>query len=321
MATLRDKKTGNRIFLRSLHAFGRNPAKADTVLANHDASQLHASIRWNGDTWELIDHSSNGTLLNGRRIANNVKLALAVGQTLQFAPGAQAQWTVLDLDPPCAMLMSMQAGTPDICLSHFHLLPNEAEPLASVSLAPDGLWLHETDSARLILKEGDLVRVGSDIWKFTGSPEVETTADMHHLHQRRHDDVLFQFKVSLNEEHISLSIANPAGEIDLGERTHHYGLLTLARRRLDDAERGLDHSSQGWIDIDQLSRMLGLEQNHLNMQIFRARNQIAKALPSVPNGPDIVERRRGEVRFGTFRFQIMRGSKLECHFSPASLKV
>ncbi len=85
MATLRDEKTGNKIFLRSLHAFGRNPAKADTVLANHDASQLYASIRWNGDAWELIDHSSNGTLLNGRRIANNVKLALAAGQTLQSA--------------------------------------------------------------------------------------------------------------------------------------------------------------------------------------------------------------------------------------------
>lgn len=321
MATLRDEKTGDKIFLRSLHAFGRNPAKADTVLANHDASQLHASIRWNGDAWELIDHSSNGTLLNGRRIANNVKLELAAGQTLQFAPGAQTQWTVLDLDPPCAMLVSMQAGTPDICLGHFHLLPNEAEPSASVSLAPEGLWLYETDSARQVLKEGDRVQVGSDIWKFTGSPEIEATVDMHHLHQRRHDDVLFQFKVSLNEEHISLSISDPAGEIDLGERTHHYGLLTLARRRLADAGRGLDQSSQGWIDIGQLSSMLGLEQNHLNMQIFRARSQVAKALPSVPNGSDIVERRRGEVRFGAFRFQIHRGTKVEGCFSPSELYV
>lgn len=321
MATLRDEKTGDKIFLRSLHAFGRNPVKADTVLANHDASQLHASIRWNGDAWELIDHSSNGTLLNGRRIANNVKLELVAGQTLQFAPGAQTQWTVLDLDPPCAMLVSMQAGTPDICLSHFHLLPNEVEPLASVSLAPEGLWLHETDSARQVLKEGDRVQVGSDIWKFTGSPEIEATVDLHHLHQRRHDDVLFQFKVSLNEEHISLSISDPAGEIDLGERTHHYGLLTLARRRLADAGRGLDQSSQGWIDIGQLSSMLGLEQNHLNMQIFRARSQVAKALPSVPNGSDIVERRRGEVRFGAFRFQIHRGTKVEGCFSPSELYV
>jgi hypothetical protein len=123
---------------------------------------------------------------------------------------------------------------------------------------------------------------------------------------------LFSFQVSLNEEHAFLKITLDAWrEVDLGERVHHYSLLTLARRRLDDAERGLDPSSQGWVDLLDLAKMLGLEPAHLNIQIHRARKQIAGALPADTRLPAIVERRRGGVRLGALRFQIVRGSRLE----------
>ncbi|SFU29600.1 hypothetical protein [Pseudoduganella namucuonensis] len=123
---------------------------------------------------------------------------------------------------------------------------------------------------------------------------------------------LLRFQVSLNEEHAYLRIALGArAELDLGERAHHYSLLTLARRRMDDARQGLDPSSQGWIQLDQLSRMLGLDPSHLNIQIHRARSQIARALPDGATLPDVVERRRGELRLGSVPFQILRGSRLE----------
>lgn len=136
----------------------------------------------------------------------------------------------------------------------------------------------------------------------------------------RVEEICLNFQVSLNEEHAFLSILHGARtEIDLGERAHHYSLLTLARHRLDDAKNGLDPSSQGWIELAQLSRLLGIEPEHLNIQIFRARAQIIHALPQVAQLPSIIERRRGELRFGAHRFRIVRGSEVEGEYLPTTV--
>lgn len=132
--------------------------------------------------------------------------------------------------------------------------------------------------------------------------------------------VRFDFRVSTNEEHAYLRLAcEGSALIDLGERVHHYSLLTLARRRLGDAAQGLDPSSQGWVDTEQLSRMLGLDPATLNIQIFRARRQIARALPAHARLPEIIERRRGELRLGALHFSIVRGSAIEGECAPAGL--
>lgn len=120
--------------------------------------------------------------------------------------------------------------------------------------------------------------------------------------------ISLHFDVSLDEEHVFLSITQDQRRLDLGERVHHYALLTLARRRLADRASGIDPHSQGWIDTELLSKMLGLEAAHLNIQIFRMRRQIALALPA---SPDVIERRRGQIRFGTPPVSIARGSAIE----------
>ncbi|WP_098494485.1 hypothetical protein [Collimonas sp. PA-H2] len=130
---------------------------------------------------------------------------------------------------------------------------------------------------------------------------------------------LFHFDVSLNEEHTWLQVAcNGQPVVDLGERIHHYSLLTLARHRLHDANRGYEADSQGWIGIEQLSKMLGLDTGYLNIQIFRARQQLKKFLPDAIGSGAVIERRRGEIRFGGHAFRIMRGAKLEGEFMPQS---
>ena len=122
--------------------------------------------------------------------------------------------------------------------------------------------------------------------------------------------ISLHFDVSLDEEHVFLSITQDQRRLDLGERVHHYALLTLARRRLADRASGIDPHSQGWIDTERLSKMLGLEAAHLNIQIFRMRRQIALAL-AMPASPDVIERRRGQIRFGTPPVSIVRGSAIE----------
>ena len=93
------------------------------------------------------------------------------------------------------------------------------------------------------------------------------------------------------------------------QRIHHYTLVTLARVRQQDAEKGLAPASQGWIELDALSRMLGVEPSYVNIQIFRAKHQILSALPECAASPALVERRRGSLRFGDFAFEIEGGAR------------
>ena len=138
-------------------------------------------------------------------------------------------------------------------------------------------------------------------------------------HTEAQKSAALQFHVSLNEEHVFLRLVPARGAtIDLGERVHHYCLLTLARQRLHDARLGADVSSQGWLAVEALARMLGLEQTHLNIQIYRARQHVGAALPSELLGDALLERRRGEVRFGALPFRIVRGTILEGEIFPCS---
>lgn len=126
-----------------------------------------------------------------------------------------------------------------------------------------------------------------------------------------------RLNVSLNEEHVTCTIEIGATlRANLGERSHHYCLLTLARLRMEDARLGLDASSQGWIDNNVLATMLGLDVPHLNIQIHRLRRQVLKSLPPGVEPFEVIERRRGEVRFGTLAVSVIRGSAREGNFSP-----
>jgi hypothetical protein len=144
------------------------------------------------------------------------------------------------------------------------------------------------------------------------APEPETNPAPAAPQRVDSDNVVLHFRVSMNEEHAFMTVCDGAREpVDLGERTHHYCLLTLARRRLLDARAGLDASSQGWVPIDQLCSMLGIEHAYLNILVFRARSQLARVLRRGAGIAAVVERRRGELRFGDLRFRIERGSQIE----------
>lgn len=134
------------------------------------------------------------------------------------------------------------------------------------------------------------------------------------LGQAQGNGIQLDFSVSQNEEHVSIALATPACRIDLGERTHHYSLLALARQRLQDAERGFDLSSQGWVETHALAQGLGIDTAHLNIHIFRARSQFRRATAQAGQMLELIERRRYELRIGGFDFQIRRGLRLEADF-------
>jgi hypothetical protein len=129
-----------------------------------------------------------------------------------------------------------------------------------------------------------------------------------------HREVILRFELSQNEEHARLVLDTGHGWIDLGERVHHYALATLARMRLQDAKRSLDATSQGWVVATEFARMLGVDIQQVNLQVFRARRQVEDALRSESFVPLLVERRRGELRLGDYGFAVRRGALIEGEF-------
>ncbi|PCK05574.1 MAG: FHA domain-containing protein [Alteromonadaceae bacterium] len=311
MAVLKNRITGNKVVLRSHHVFGRSSKGVDTQLECRDISNIHASIRWDGDGWTVIDHSRNGTWVEGRRLASNAGRPLRVGDSIRFGGAESSTWRIVDVNAPSTVLVPVQGTEEIIELRRFHALPNEESPDISIYMSDRGQWQCESRQGIGVLEDGDLVHCGDHVWRFFCAAPVDGTMEMTEIRSMRNAPINFDFKVSLDEEHVSLKIGHGDAVLDLGERVHHYLLLMLARQRMDDASRIADVEGQGWLDLSELSKMMGLESSHLNIQIFRARKQVAQALPEVPHLPAVVERRAGSVRFGFDRFEIMRGSTLE----------
>ncbi|WP_239009738.1 hypothetical protein [Delftia lacustris] len=155
-----------------------------------------------------------------------------------------------------------------------------------------------------------MVHTSAGSWEFVQCDDLESTRESSFdPHAPKPPDVSFRFHVSQNEEHASLTVMSDGKPIALGERIHHYTLVTLARVRQQDAHKGLAPASQGWIELDALSRMLGVDSSYVNIQIFRAKHQILSALPECAALPALVERRRGSLRFGDFAFEIEGGAR------------
>ncbi len=308
MAILRNTFTQQTIVLRSSHTFGRHPHNVQTLLNCADISQIHASIRFNQHRWEIIDHSRNGSSIDGRRISNNHWQPLSLSSQIQFGKAEESRWQVENLDAPVNMLFCAQDQS-QILLTQLHnLVPDEHHPCASIAIGAHGQWVLDQGTPR-ILEDGMMLDLAGKRWEFVCAPEVPITAELlSTVNAPDMDDIVFHFSVSRDEEHVGLKIT-VAGEVfDLHERVHHYCLLLLARQRQEDAEKGLESDAQGWIDCEKFAKMLGLDTSHVNIQIFRARHQLIDTIPGASKWPNLVERRRGVVRFGSLKFDIMRGT-------------
>ena len=306
MGIIKNIKTGESIFLKSHHMFGRNREKADTELKNKDVSQIHASVRWNGREWLLTDFSRNGTWIDGNRLIPGEKNRLTEENIIRFSSLGESEWRLVDDRPPSNVIVPLKGNGRAIMLDRFHVLPSEAEPDISVYISQTGEWVCENEKEVYPLKNGDIINHDQGLWQFFCDDPVDVT-----LSQKIARDIRFCFQVSSDEEHVFLTIQVDKQTFDLGERAHHYMLLTLARQRLEDAENGVDQETQGWIETNRLAGMLGIDPSHLNIQIYRCRKQIDDALAELQNPPQVIERRSGGLRFGYPTFQIMRGSTVE----------
>ncbi len=102
---------------------------------------------------------------------------------------------------------------------------------------------------------------------------------------------------------------------DLVKRNHHYLMLLLARKRLEDRENGISEEEQGWMDKGQLCKMLGLSESHINILVYRFRKQVISLLPRSLNFPQAIERRNGEIRFAYKDIDISGGAIVDLAIS------
>ncbi len=286
-------------YLRDYHTFGRRVDSVDTALQHAFISKLHAIIEWREPYWYIKDVSKNGIKLNGKIIPAQKQLPLDKGDVVDFAGMNEVTLTMVSLDAPQAMLINTEQPSEITPLAESVLLPNETSPELALYLCPDREQWFADDIARGVevgpFDHNDAIEIENKTWKFLLVAEDDATKEFDPK-QTTLDEIIFRFDLSQDEESTNLTLIQNGLEIDLGERSHHYLLVHLLRHRLDD------HS--GWLDSQLLMKELGLEETHMNIHIFRARKQVANALPNAIGHSKLIERRRGALRVNISNVEI-----------------
>lgn len=297
MASLKNISTGEVTILLAQHIFGRHPGASNTVLNSPNVSRMHAAISWDGEMWSIQDSSTNGTYLNGTRLSSEARHEVKLDDKIQFSNLESDVWQMTNQDAPKSLLLPQNNDSPVIELDDIAVLPNEERPEVTLFLSPSGDWNCESDAGVSVLSSGDLVGTHDCVWKFIEAKTIAATLQLEAQEQANSAAISVAFEVSQNEEHVAMKLSLDDVEYDLSERNHHYLLLLLARQRLSDQQAGVDAAEQGWVEKERLSKMLGQSETHINIQVYRFRKQLIKALPQSLVLPQVIERRTGEIRF------------------------
>lgn len=311
MAKLKNLNTLEEIHLLPEHIFGRYKERSHTHLNYPKASRLQAFITWHDQNWHLKDVSTNGTFLNSKRIERGLKAPLVKNDIIHFADIHTSPWQILDTTAPSDMLTPLSPNLQPILLDKLTALPKEDKPIVILYINSQGDWMCESSKETTCLRNGSLVIVGNgQVWRFnhaTPLAETSTEAQLNPHHNTTSPNITIE--VSQDEEHISVSLSSSSTEtFDLGEKAHHQLLLELARKRLSDQEDKLAERDQGWIDRGLIANRLGIDDNHLTQQLYRARKQFEQHTKYFPRLQSILASRPNEVRLDHNLIRILGGN-------------
>lgn len=296
MAYIKSLNAEEFVYLKPVHIFGRDPSSADYVLKSDSCSRMHSVVRWQNGLWMLTDESRNGCFVNGKRIEKGRGISLNRGDIISFTSDGKEQWQFENEQKPNPVLIS-EDNSDFIELQTLNILPNERESECQILKQGDE-WAYESGEDSHLIEDGFRLQMGGKTWSFHPNELVQET--------KFYDNTLtakppkLTFNVSRNEEHVQLIFHCEGKSFDLGHKTHHYLLLEMARHQLqDDAE---NEAELGWMSNDLLLHNLRIDLNHLNIQIFRAREAIRKC--SRNWGQQLIDRRRGEIRLHPCELEI-----------------
>jgi hypothetical protein len=304
---LLDTRGGRLITLSARTLVGRSSVCLVT-LDDPRASAEHAAIAWSGERWEVRDLGSlNGTWLDGRRLEAGARAVLTGDARLAF--GGEGVWMLVD-DRPVGPAARNDA-TDEVVHSTTGILalPHIDNPQATIFRRADGQWLVELGAVVRPVFDREPLELGAARWLLflpidLGQLPETLNAGGEALALR---GIELRFAPSLDEEHVDVRVRTSGGkEWLLPARSSHYMLLTLARARVADAERGVTMDEQGWLYASDLADMLQYTAERLNVEIFRARSLFAKL--GVQDFAHLVERRATsrQLRIGVATLWILR---------------
>jgi hypothetical protein len=247
--------------------------------------------------------SRYGTFLNGTPLKPGVPSPLERGARLAFGREKHV-WLMVDVDPPREMVVPAGGGAALFSEDGLIAIPSQEKPVAVALKGADGRWLLETGGDAQPLQEHVPFTVDGVSWLLCNTAPLQPTSVVGDGRESRSlEEVRLCFEVSRNEEHVRLTAFWHQRPVDLGTRAHHYVLLTLARLRMRDPVPG--SVTAGWVDQDDLLRLLQFGAERLNLDIYRARQQF-NAAGFVP-AAGIVERRAAtrELRLGVGDLEIV----------------
>lgn len=323
MALIRCTASQNRFYVKDYHRFGRLTGSVDTLINSPAITKVHAVIEWEALRWQIRDQSKNGTWLNNIKLKTGESYPLKVSDTISFCNTGDYIYRIEDISPPQSLLIPSHCNDQTckaVSLNNYNLLPDEESP--SVALYFSELkqqWFIENINAQLAPKpvfNGEQILIDQQNWQLQLYNRIDDTQLLEH-----HDieQLRFHFEVSLDEEDTHLKLQTPDRTVDFQVRIHHYLTLHLARVKAQHAQQGIDGASQGWMDMEVLSKEMGMDNNHLNILIHRARKQFTDQVKQVDNADRLFERQSGKIRFGGEHFDIYKGTSLECRFPAGAM--
>lgn len=288
--------------LASTHLVGRAPICA-LRLASRLVSGTHAEFRWNGAVWELHDRGSrNGTFVNQGRLASGARMPVRAGAEIAFGDPDE-RFALIDDGPPVATATSSDGQVRD-AEDGLLLLPDADSPAYAI-LEDGGRWLAEAgDGSRRPVCHGATLAVGAQVWQLDLPIITESTWQPETGELVLHG-IALRFAVSRDEEHVEVALVHRGQAVPLASRAHGYLLLELARARLAERDAPISEAEQGWVYVPELIDRLRINENQLNVQICRARQQLAHA--RVLGAGELFERRPAsrQIRLGVSKLEVL----------------
>lgn len=304
--------SGHFIPLRYYHTIGRS-ADCHTHCPNDDISRIHTILFWQDTHWYLEDKSTNGVWINDRKIHKGQPYSLQLNDRVTLSSKAGESFKLINDNEPCDTLLSMDLKKPSIYLNSTNVLIETGITLDYQS----GQWrviYSNPNKANKEIQDGSLLRIKSNLYR------LQTNRIEHHTIENKPianaiDDLTLRLEVSDDEEDIRLLIHDGKSTATIkGHRIQGllYLLLCLARQSSKDIAQGYSKSHCGWIPLEVLSTLLGIEPDNTRIRLHRLRDRIREAVNF--NGVDarqLLQLQDNEIRLNTSNVVIVKGSQLE----------